>query len=208
MRLTSLLFALTSAVPFVAASIGVSDAATIYSYSGSVADERFGTPGVQWRYLCRRGQFTMSSPLGANFAFAEITPARFSFTDGDITVKETNAEPGFARFFASTDASGNIGEWAIESHRLTPFPTLEYVLQTINSVPSSALCTGGCIIDGLFAYDPGLDPELTGYAFDRDPGSWVVATPIPAALPLFLAAIASLAGLAASVACRRLTSRA
>lgn len=175
-----------------AALIPAASASTIYSYSGNTATDHFGTTGCTGAACVVNGSFTLADPLGANLAFDQITPAAFSFTDGDVTIDNTNAEPGFARFFVETDALGNIREWAIEL-RIAPALDQEYILQTLNSTPLSVLCNGGCYMDALFAYDP----TITGGAYNHfSPGTWsrVTTAPVPATLPLLLTAGAALFG--------------
>jgi hypothetical protein len=59
------------------------------------------------------GSFTVATPLGDNFAFSEITPLSFSFTDGVTTINQSNFSTIVA-FEVGTDGSGDINQWQIQ----------------------------------------------------------------------------------------------
>jgi hypothetical protein len=170
---------------------GRAHANTVYKYSGNLQTETDGTPGCTAPDCFVTGHMSFATPLGANFAFDEVTPVAFSFTDGDITINTQHFTPPFARFFVATDATGAISEWQVEVRRSTPSFS-ETLIQVLNTDHNTGLCTGGCVLDGLYSYNP----LIVGYARIYDsPGTWTSAAPIPPALPLFASAIALLGGI-------------
>jgi hypothetical protein len=57
------------------------------------------------------GSFTVSTPLGADLNNQAITPTSFSFTDGSLTLTQSNTTSSY--FDMSTDGSGNISGWSL-----------------------------------------------------------------------------------------------
>lgn len=116
-KLLALLIAL--ACPFVA------DAATYtYTYTGNFFTEisNSGTAPVYNTSNHLTGSFTLDAPLGSDLSgpvgylgLQSITPASFSFTDGNETI--TDASPNLrtdtSHFYVRTDSDGNIQDWGI-----------------------------------------------------------------------------------------------
>jgi hypothetical protein len=154
------------------------------------------------------GSVQLAAPLAPNLSFAEVRPMSFSFSDGVNTL--TNADATGTSFYFSTNGSGEIVEWLIE---VTVWAAVQgggtlASIETFKYFDSGTPVAAEVVLDVLCG--PGSNPnscELSGDPFYRQvartqssPGAWTSAVPLPAALPLFLTA---LAGLGAAVRTRR-----
>jgi hypothetical protein len=83
---------------------------TIYTYTGDPFTG-FSSPSPYTTSDFVSGSFTLSTPLAANLSDYTITPTSFDFSDGVNTA--TPADTWALGFTVSTDANGNITQWAI-----------------------------------------------------------------------------------------------
>jgi hypothetical protein len=97
------------------ASVLPASADTTYTYTGQPFVGFSGTDSCSGGVgeCSISGSFTMASPLGDNFAFSEITPPSYSFTDGVNTITQLNTSLVVA-FEVGTNASGDINQWEIQ----------------------------------------------------------------------------------------------
>jgi len=111
--------------------------------------------------------FTVTSPLGDNYAYQEVAPSSFSFSDGVQTLTNLNATP--TRFDVGTDLNGNITAWNIDI-----FDSSDDYIETDTGL--NALGTFGVDTVGGFT--------ALGQLFG-DPGIWTsnISDPPPSATP-------------------------
>jgi hypothetical protein len=120
--------------------------------------------------------FTVTSPLGDNYAYQEVAPSSFSFSDGVQTLTNLNATLPPTRFDVGTDLNGNITAWNIEI-----FDSSDDYIETdsgLNGLGTFGVDTvGGFTAHGQLFGDPGI---WTSNISDPPPS----ATPEPSSLCL------------------------
>jgi hypothetical protein len=86
-------------------------AETIYNYTGTVF--QYGTMlYVNTKHIS--GSVTLSQPLGSSVT-ESVTPIAFSFTDGKQTISDKSSlDPNRKLFKFTTDATGNVTNWAVD----------------------------------------------------------------------------------------------
>jgi hypothetical protein len=106
--------ALVCALVILASALPAS-ANTTYTYTGQPFVGFSGTDSCSGGVgQCSiSGSFTVAAPLGDNFAFSEIAPLSFSFTDGVTTITQLT-DSNIIFFEVGTNASGNINQWQIQ----------------------------------------------------------------------------------------------
>jgi hypothetical protein len=136
------------------------------------------------------GTITLANPLGDNLVNAPVTPLMFSFTGGTNAFDLTQASSlAIESFEFSTDASGNITEWALN-------------LATLGSncsQPFNFVCLGtfsnvnGAGDFSAYDFNHGTPSEVFGAGTNSVAGSWtVVPTPEPSTFSLMLTGLWSL----------------
>lgn len=152
---------------------------TTYLYTGNAFDEQ-GSSLLPCPPVCNiSGSITVASPLGTNLALESITPSSFSFTDGQVTLDNSNVD--FANnyeIYAGTDATADINKWAIMLSAPVPAgsATILYTFNTTVSTPQ-----GSGQQDGAVLY-PSMGPDQVQGTY-QNPGSWTI-TPEPSGLLL------------------------
>ncbi len=139
------------------------------------------------------GNFTVSSPLAALLSYASISPAAFSFTDGN-TIWNLSDSTVFG-FVISTNSAAAITNWGIF---LVYNSGVEPYVDTENTGPTFIPCVD-CFYDATISANIG-SPAGSAINFDS-PGCWAtspgVACPSGASTP----EPGSLALLGAGLAC-------
>jgi hypothetical protein len=111
----------------------------MYSYTGNPFTSVTG--GVYSTTDSISGFFTLASALGSNFSFQSITPKTFSFTDQHQILTDTTPSL-LTAFEVSTDAAGNIDQWAINiSTNDGLLPLTEFLTQNSGINPADAAVT-------------------------------------------------------------------
>jgi hypothetical protein len=182
---------------FAAAPIFPTDAraatATVYSYSGNAFTTLAQSPFDSTMSIS--GSFTMPDALAPNQSFVSISPSSFSFSDGlNSTFNPITNLNALVVIFQSiqTDSFGNISSWFIQvtagdfsvpgqqSNTIISFNNTDVgLLQTCTQFVGTS-CT-----------NLSTSQAIRGNA----PGTWSfapVATPLPAALPLFATGLGGL----------------
>jgi hypothetical protein len=154
--------------------------------------EPFATDPTHWTgydpTCSLSGAFEVEQALAANLNNFAFTPIAFSFTDANITLSNTNANPTFTQFCVSASSTGTIEQWGIslpdasvpnkffisDRERL-PISTLKFNWRT---EPSRCL--------RLCRYRPPRDRrsslEATGYTTRVLRGGWDVIFQVAAGL--------------------------
>jgi hypothetical protein len=83
---------------------------TTYHYTGNPFTFVFPPIGPYTTSDFVSGMVTLAGPLPPNFS-GEVTPRRFTFTDGVQTISNENATPGFSIFSFTTGPTGQILHW-------------------------------------------------------------------------------------------------
>ena len=179
-------------------SATTSPAATIYTYTGQNYTEaiQVGTgPNVLDTSMKVTGSFSLASPLPANMFFVEITAdvLNFSFFNGHDTLTPANAN--FVHFAVQTFA-GQITDWDIilttSSSLGTPFSGVlswNASFSAIDPFDEGTVLSQCTHINAAGRCDNGNGGDARN---SNQPGTWSVslsdpaATPLPAALPLFV----------------------
>jgi len=147
-----------------------------YTYTGNVFSSAVGVYDTN-DYV--HGYFTLTSPLGSNFPYSQITPLTFSYFDGHVTVDSSNYNslPGYIWYYVSTDDNGNVQAWRFQ------LLSQDGTILTFNT-------PGGNRRDGGYL---GLDLNNNGEN-SGNPGVWVVsATVVPEPSTFFPLSLALLA---------------
>jgi len=147
---------------------------TVYTYTGN----SFTT--VQAPYTTSdfiSGSFTVAAPLAANipFAFANVTPLAYSFSDGLFTYTDkTSPALDSVVFSLSTNATGAINTWNITVGDFLSADTNVFGIRSFN-------------LGGLASSDFGtltIDGSLVRGSNTQSPGAaWVVSTVTPSSVP-------------------------
>ncbi len=152
---------------------------TTYTYTGNAFDEQ-GSSLLPCPPVCNiSGWITVGSPLAASLALESITPSSFSFTDGQVTLDNSNVNlANNYEIYAGTDATGNINNWAITLSAPVPAgsATILYTFNTTVLTPQ-----GSGQQDGVVLYPNMGQNEVQGNS--QNPGSWTI-TPEPSGLLL------------------------
>jgi hypothetical protein len=117
--------------------------------------------------------FTVAATLGDSYAYQQVTPLSFSFSDGVQTITNLNATLPPPEFDIATDLNGNITAWNI--FVFIPSDSVPNVIETntlINAI-------------GTFGVDLGLD-NVVGYGQNfGNPGTWTssLSDPPPSSTP-------------------------
>ena len=170
-------------LPFLTALVFLGDVsfarAVTYTYTGDLftnfssssptinAQAAFGGKSVS-------GEFTVPNALGADFN-GVVNPTEFSFSDGPTTLTSTNFS--LSSFDIQTSDAGAIIDWAISV--------------SISSGPASAGISTSNTGDSGFL----LGPTTFVGGSNSVAGMWSgpsLATPLPAALPLFASGLVAL----------------
>ena len=88
------------------------------------------------------GMVTLAGPLPPNFS-GEVTPRRFTFTDGVQTISKVNAT--FFLFSFTTGPTGQISDWVVWVFTGRPSLQLGVITQTL---PSNDVADAGAILIG------------------------------------------------------------
>ncbi len=191
--------ALLSRTPSIAMSFAVgallmmcwttpSPANVLYEYTGNTFDGFFGDPYYEGYFVSV--SLTMASLLPPNLVEADIAPyvLDFSFNDGLQTMTKASASGG--PFIASTDASGAITQWNLDTVRQQ---TCEICMPTFFYITTRNI---GFVQDAGCQYG-GLPEQRCGFA-DNNSGTWTTIVPEPSTLVL------SILGMSIVAAARRL----
>lgn len=135
-------------------------ATTIYTYVGNPFTSVTGTFTTSMRLT---GSFTLNAPLADNLAGVQITPTDYSFFDGIET--DSSSQPVSSMFFVSTNATGAIVAWAIQTGGLAGISSCS------NSVSPLPMLCGSATIDAV-ATPHGIA------SVEGSPGTWTV-TQVP-----------------------------
>lgn len=148
-----------------------------YTYTGNPYAD-FG--GIACPPHCSlSGSFTVSASIGDNFD-GSITPTSFSFTDGSLTISNSNLASGF--FLIITNSVGQITGWGIDVVTNNNDGTQNFLITgTANLL---ALTTDQTILDSISGVS--LGPFAENF---NDPGTWTSSsvsgtTPEPSSLLL------------------------
>lgn len=147
-----------------------SKADTIYTYTGNPFTDFFNTACPPTCNMS--GFFTLSSPLAPNTVVFNLIPDSFSFTDGSVTITDTNATVSpfgsgqFSDFWVTTNSLGNIVVWNTQF-----FSGPNFMFSGTNPP--------GCVGCGVIDTSGAFVNTVVGSAFVNDnPGTWSV-TPVP-----------------------------
>ena len=180
----------------------IAHASTVYTYTGqnftnvSAFDP---TPpiGSYTTSMNVSGTITLSNLLAPNLPLQDITAQilDFAFFDGRTTItKATASQPSLTDFFIETDAAGNITRWGIQIFKGNFF--LQTLGEQTYRIETSIFRDQGVIAECTAVGSLGCSFALTDAGFnERTPGGWSnpdIATPLPAALPLFASGLGAL----------------
>ena len=177
-------------------------AVTVYTYTGQNFDlpgHVDGTPpnGSYTTSMSVTGSFTTQNPLAASLPFADIAAdvQSFSFSDGRNTITNLNADQ--FNINVTTDALGNIINWAILAlHNEGVFPptvgSQQWQIATSNGFDQGTILECVAVIAGTCSIANEDSSLIQGAS-----GTWSTSeTPLPAALPLFATGLGALGLLA------------
>jgi hypothetical protein len=163
----AILIAVTASLSAVGA-VSASANSVLYSYTGNpftIVQSPYTTSDSV------TASIVLSAALGDSLTDANVTPTSYTLTDGQQTNTNLNSI-GSTLFQFSTNATGKITDWTIETN------TLVGLINT-QSISSEMVDVGQ--LTSTFALGENLN----------NPGKWagpnqpIASTPLPAALPLF-----------------------
>lgn len=143
-----------------------------YAYTGQPFDD-VGSSILPCPDVCGlSGWFSVALPLPANMPFGSISPIAFSFTDGQVTLDDSNVIGSDYGIFASTDGLGQINTWEISLAALVPSGAEYTILESFDYVGfSGPLCNGDCVSDFVIQYNTGPN-QVAGNG--STPGTWTL----------------------------------
>ena len=112
--------------------------ADTYMYSGYNYTSCYGPSYAPscWNYGVT-GSFTTPTALGANLSNQVIDPTSFSFSDGSMTLTQSNTVTSYIE--VSTDGAGNIVNWSVNATLYSIYYAAGYeygAYETIYSIPT------------------------------------------------------------------------
>jgi hypothetical protein len=193
-KLAGALLLLWAAIAFAPSA----QANTVYTYTGDAFTSFNGTDSCPPE--CKiTGSFTVAEPLGDSLSFTFVDPLSFSFTDGSVTLDQTNSSVfNTLDFNFWTDSSGNITNWFISlaSNGDTPY---YYSLYTTYQTEADFILDGDetqtrSCAGGTCSTLVGDASDSTGYPpnFEGPQGKWVATTtavPEPSSVFLLVAGL-------------------
>jgi hypothetical protein len=152
----------SATIALTAFAISTAHAETLYNYTGNVFDASTTPYSASNRVT---GSMTLAQPLKNNVT-ESVTPVAFTFTDGKQTISNSSPlDPNNTLFKFTTDATGNVINWAVDVEIVDP-----------RSTPNNHIMTCGIVDRDYAPFCTANDrahtnaPSSTGY--NGTPGKW------------------------------------